>query len=86
MGDPSPLILMYNTWMIWKCMGKGAFRSIHFGLNVHTKELVAVKIEDLQYIELLIGEACIVKSVRGEPGFPYYDCSGFENNNSTNTA
>jgi serine/threonine protein kinase len=64
--------------------GMGAFGSIHVGLNVHTKELVAVKIEDVRYSELLIGEACIVKSVRGEPGFPYYHWSGFENNNSTN--
>jgi serine/threonine protein kinase len=64
--------LINNTWIIVKCLGKGAFGSIHVGLNVHTQELVAVKIEDVQYSELLIGEACILKSVRVEPGFPLY--------------
>jgi hypothetical protein len=36
MGDPSPLILINNTSIIGKCLGKVAFGAIHGGLNVHT--------------------------------------------------
>lgn len=76
-------IMLNNTWILGKCIGMGAFGYIYLGLNIHTNEFVAVKIEDLRVSNLLMGESRITKSM-SQAGFPKYHWSGYESNNSPN--
>lgn len=57
-------ILIENTWIMGKKIGKGGFGSIYLTTNIHTKEIAAVKIEDLMISELLYGESAVVKSLQ----------------------
>lgn len=56
-------ILLNKNWALSTKIGSGAFGTIRIAASIHTKKLVAVKIEDTRKSELLAGEAMIVKSL-----------------------
>lgn len=56
-------IVINNSWVKGKRIGKGGFGSIYLSTNIHNGQLAAIKIEDLMVSELLTGEIMILKAV-----------------------
>ena len=56
-------IIIDNTWVKGRRIGKGGFGSIYLATNIETQELGAIKIEDLRVSELLYGETMVIKAL-----------------------
>lgn len=71
--------LVAGRFELKRMIGRGAFGTVHQGIDLDSSEPVAVKVEpSTSKRPLLLYEARVCKSLAGKPGFPRLRYCGFE--------